>query len=42
MVTLSLSAWALDLAADDARACKALGSSMVTTLKGKENIFENK
>ena len=31
MVTLSLSAMAFDLAADEAKACNALGSSMVTT-----------
>ena len=31
IVTLSLSALALDLAADEAKACNALGSSMVTT-----------
>ena len=31
MVTLPLSAMALDLAADEAKACNALGSSIVTT-----------
>ena len=37
MVTLSFSGRALDLAADEAKACKALGSSIVTTCNENRN-----